>query len=64
MKDPVKTKIRKDGLRYQSKTQGSEFSGPFGGTMSCILCGKHVPRSRLASVMLGGRRQMRCRDGC
>jgi hypothetical protein len=64
LNDPVKTKIREGGLRYQSKATGSEFSGPFGGTMSCILCGKHMPRGRLASVMLGGRRQMRCRDGC
>jgi hypothetical protein len=64
LKDPVKTKIREGGLRYQSKTVGSEFSGPFGGSMSCILCGKHMPRSRLASVVLGGRHQVRCRDGC
>lgn len=64
MNDPVKSKIRTDGLRYVSKSQGSDYPGPFGGLMSCIMCGKHVPRSRLASVMLGGRPQMRCRDGC
>ena len=64
MNDPVKTKIRPGGLRYQSKTLGSDYAGPFGGTMSCIMCGKHVVRSKLESIMLGGRRQMRCRGGC
>ena len=62
--DPVKTKIRPSGLRYQSKSLGSDYTGPFGATMSCVMCGKHVVRSRLESVMLGGRRQMRCRGGC
>lgn len=64
MQDPVKTKIRSGGLRYVSKTVGSEFCGPFAGTMSCVMCGRHVARSRLVSVILGGRRQVRCRDGC
>ena len=64
MKDHVKTKIRSGGLRYESKTTGTEFPGPFGATMSCIHCGKHMPRSRLASVLLAGMRQYRCRDGC
>lgn len=64
MKDPVKTKIRDGGLRYVSKTLGSDFCAPFAGTMSCILCGRHVARSRLASVRMGGRLQVRCRDGC
>lgn len=64
MKDPVKTKIREGGLRYVSKAGGSEFGGPMAGTMSCIICGKHVARSRLHSVLIAGRRQLRCRDGC
>ena len=64
MKDDVKTRIREDGLRYLSKAAAGGFGGPLAGTMSCIICGKHVPRSKLHSVLIAGRRQMRCRDGC
>jgi hypothetical protein len=64
MKDEVKTKIRTNGLRYESKSAGTDFPGAFGVTMSCVHCGRHVPRSRLESVMLAGRRQFRCRNGC
>ncbi len=64
MNDPVKTKIRAGGLRYESKATGTEFPGAFAATMSCVHCGKHMPRSRLESVMLAGRRQFRCRGGC
>jgi len=64
MKDPVKTKIRANGLRYESKTVGTEFSAPFGSTMSCFQCARHVPRSRLESFMLAGTRQYRCKGGC
>jgi hypothetical protein len=35
MNDPVKTKIRAGGLRYESKSTGTTFPGPFAGTMSC-----------------------------
>jgi len=63
-KDEVKTKVRADGLRYESKSGGTDFPGPFGGTMSCFLCGKHVPRSRLVAFKVASSRQLRCRDGC
>jgi hypothetical protein len=64
MKDPVKTEMRAGGLRYVSKTTGTDFPGAFGVTMSCFRCGKHVPRSRLESFLLAGSRQYRCRGGC
>jgi hypothetical protein len=64
MKDPVKTKIRAGGLRYESKTTGTDFPGAFGATMSCVQCGRHMPRSRLESFLLAGTRQYRCREGC
>lgn len=62
--DPVKTKIRAGGLRYESKTIGTAFPGAFGATMSCVHCGRHRPRSMLESVLLAGTRQFRCRNGC
>ncbi|NML42527.1 hypothetical protein HHL11_02120 [Ramlibacter sp. G-1-2-2] len=64
MQDEIKTKVRAGGLRYQSKSPGTAFAGPFGGTMSCILCSRHMPRSRLESFRLAGNLQYRCRDGC
>jgi hypothetical protein len=64
MTDPVKTKIRASGLRYESKSTGTEFPGPFAGTMSCFVCGKHVPRSQLISFRLAGNHHLRCRAGC
>lgn len=64
MNDDVKTKIRPDGLRYASKAGGTEFAGPFGATMSCFKCGKHLLRSKLESFVVGGSRQVRCRSGC
>lgn len=64
MNEQVKTKIRTGGLRYESKATGTYFPGAFGATISCVHCGKHVPRSRLESVLLAGTRQYRCRNGC
>jgi hypothetical protein len=64
MKDEVKTKIRASGLRYESKSTGTEFPGAFGATMSCLQCSRHMPRSRLESFVLAGTRQYRCRGGC
>ncbi|MBC5784040.1 hypothetical protein H8N03_13900 [Ramlibacter sp. USB13] len=64
MKDEVKTKVRPDGLRYESKSVGTDFPGPYGGTMSCFLCGQHMPRSRLAPFKVAGAQQFRCRNGC
>ena len=64
MNDDVKTKIRAGGLRYESKAGGTEFAGPYGATMSCMKCGRHLLRSKLESFMLAGTRQQRCRGGC
>lgn len=62
--DEVKTKIRNGGLRYEAKSTGTSFPGAFGVTMSCIQCGRHVPRSTLESFRFAGARQFRCRNGC
>ena len=64
MKDDVKTKVRPGGLRYESKSGGTDFPGPYGGTMSCFVCGRHVPRSRLTTFRVAGAQQLRCREGC
>lgn len=64
MSNDVVTKVRPGGLRYESKTTGTEFPGPYGATMSCILCGRHLLRARLVAFKLAGNRQFRCRDGC
>ena len=62
--DDTKTRIRSGGLRYQSKTPGSEFGSAFGVTMSCFRCGRHKPRAQLVSFPIAGTRQWRCKDGC
>jgi hypothetical protein len=64
LKDDVKTELRADGLRYVSKSSGTDFPGAFGATMSCFRCGRHVPRSGLRSFLLAGSRQYCCRNGC
>lgn len=65
MEQHVKTKIRADGLRYESKAgTPTGFPGALGATMSCFQCGKHVPRSTLRPFLLAGSRHYRCRDGC
>lgn len=59
-----KSLIRGDGLRYLSKAGGSPYPGAAAGMMSCLLCGRHLPRARLELFTAGGMRQMRCRGGC
>ena len=59
---PVKTVIRPDGLRYESKAAAA--TGWPAATMSCLLCGRHQPRSMVESFVLAGARQFRCRGGC
>ena len=57
--------IRPDGLRYSTRPNTSPpFPGAPGATISCLLCGRHVPRSSLRPFLLAGNRQYRCRDGC
>jgi hypothetical protein len=64
-RDPdLKTELRADGLRYVTKTTGSDFPGAFGATMSCFRCGRHRPRSQLRSFLLAGARQFCCRERC
>lgn len=61
----LKTRVRADGLRYSSKAAlPNDFAGAPGATISCFVCGRHVPRSRLGTFLLAGARQYRCRGGC
>jgi hypothetical protein len=64
MKEEVKTKVRAGGLRYESKSTGTDFPGAFGATMSCFRCGRHMPRSQLVAFKFAAAQQFRCRDGC
>ena len=64
MKDKVETRIRPDGLRYVSKAQGTAFATALGYSMSCYLCGRHRPRTLMASFVVAGGRQWRCKDAC
>jgi hypothetical protein len=64
MNSDDKSRIRGDGLRYLSKAGGTPYAGPAAGTMSCLLCGRHMPRSLLEVFTAAGTRQMRCRGGC
>jgi hypothetical protein len=66
-KDPVKTTVDPDGLRYRSKPAGSPFAstGVFSAaTMSCFLCGKHRPRSVLKSRKIAGKTHFVCSPDC
>ena len=58
--DDPSTKIRTGGLRYQHKPGGSSFTGMASSNMSCLLCGKHRPRSQLRAFKLAGAPQYRC----
>jgi hypothetical protein len=64
VKDPVETRISPDGLRYVSKAQGTDFPTALGYTMSCYLCGRHRPRTQMASFVIAGGRQWRCKGAC
>jgi hypothetical protein len=64
MREPSKTRISQDGLRYVSKAQGTEFPTALGFTMSCFRCGRHRPRTRMESFSVAGTRQWRCKGGC
>jgi len=61
---PEMTQVSSDGLRYISKSQGTDFPGAFAATMSCLLCGKHVPRSSLQGFKVAGTMQFRCKVHC
>jgi hypothetical protein len=61
---PELTQVSPDGLRYISKSQGTDFPGAFAATMSCFLCGKHVPRSSLQGFRVAGSMQFRCKVPC
>ena len=58
------TVIADDGLRYESKVGGSLFCTAPCGTMSCIVCGHHRPRSTLKPFKLAGRQYYRCEQPC
>lgn len=57
--------ISADGLRYISKNEKSvsaTFAGV--GTISCIICGVHRPRSTLVPMKIAGRPYFRCAVDC
>ncbi len=63
----TKTAILADGLRYKSKVSGSPFAAAvsFGGAaMSCFFCGKHRPRTLLATRKVLGKSQAVCSPSC
>ena len=65
--DAQKTRIDSDGLSYKSTAPGSPFGGKgafVSGTMSCLLCGKHRPRSMLKGKQVLGKTQMVCSPNC
>lgn len=57
--------ISDSGLRYTHKSNGTSFghSATF-GTMSCLRCGDHKPRSLLKSTRLAGKLHYVCAAGC
>lgn len=57
--------VAESGLRYVSKTAGTSYghSTTF-GTMSCLRCGKHMPRSLLKSTRLAGKLHYVCINNC
>ena len=62
-----KTTVLADGLRYKTKVNGSPFKvgATFAGaTMSCLLCGKHRPRSLMTTRKMLGRAQVVCSPSC
>lgn len=61
---PVPTRIRADGLRYQSKASGSPYARDMGMMLSCFLCGRHRPRTALHTRKLLGRHHQVCADRC
>lgn len=56
--------INSDGLRYASKSAGSQFDHSIGRSMSCIKCGKHRQRSLLRPFKLAGAQHYCCAPNC
>jgi len=62
-KDTV-TKISSDGLRYESKVNGSQFKGMgiIGETMSCLKCARHKSRKSGVMKKFGQQKMFVCFD--
>jgi hypothetical protein len=62
-KDSV-TKISPDGLRYESKVNGSQFKGMgfMGETMSCLKCARHKSRKSGVMKKFGQQKMFVCFD--
>jgi hypothetical protein len=62
--EDTRTVVSSDGLRYATKAPGSPYFAS--GTMSCLLCGRHVPKRALEVFAVAGTKQNRCSDhaGC
>lgn len=53
--------IQQDGLRYKAKPAGSPFkASAIGSSMSCLLCGQHMPRTEGAFSKIFNARQFVC----
>ncbi len=59
------SQVSESGLRYVHKSAGTRYghSTTF-GTMSCLRCGEHKPRSLLKSTRLAGKLHYVCAGGC
>lgn len=60
----LETVVAEDGLRYESKVGGSMFFTAPCATMSCIVCGRHRPRSTLKPFKLVNKQYYRCTAPC
>jgi ribosomal protein L24E len=60
------TRVSGDGLRYESKVNGTPFyNGVTGGiARSCLFCGKHRMPTHLTRRRLGGRLFEFCSEVC
>ncbi len=60
----TETKISSDGLRYESKVNGSQFKGMgiIGETMSCLKCAKHKSRKSGVMKKFGSTKMFVCFD--
>jgi hypothetical protein len=62
---PETNQIAESGLRYHRKAAGTPYGFSGGhGSMSCLRCGNHKPRSLLSPTRLAGKVHYVCSDNC
>ena len=57
------TAVSDDGLRFETKVNGSPFFGS-GNMRSCLKCGKHRLPGHLKSFKVLGRQERVCAPSC